>query len=105
MLAGGANRLSLAECQQRRQSLGVGTPKADKAGRLPTLDPGFRPIDLTVDAFEDQSAQERPWPEDLTDLYWWRPTFWRHRPGAEPEAFFSYEFRPSLRKPLGESVQ
>ncbi len=41
------------------------------------VDDGWRVIDLTVDSFEETSAKERDWPEDLAELYWWRPRFWR----------------------------
>ncbi|MGP2439702.1 CPCC family cysteine-rich protein [Streptomyces sp. JW3] len=40
------------------------------------LDPGWRPIDLSRDSFEDLGS-DTPMPEDLTELYWWRPTYWR----------------------------
>lgn len=42
------------------------------------LDNGWRPIAAEGDRFEPRGVQERPWPEDCTILYWWRPTFWGH---------------------------
>lgn len=78
---GGANKPSLVEAQQNYQDLGVSEPRFAEKIRSPRrdepLDPGFRPIDTSVDSFEETSVQEAPWPEDRSVLYWWRPTFWR----------------------------
>jgi len=37
----------------------------------------WRPVDVELDSFEPQWVKTDPWPDDLTTLYWWRPTFWR----------------------------
>lgn len=39
-------------------------------------DPGFRPADPGRDPFE-QGPSHAPMPDDLTTLYYWRPTYWR----------------------------
>ncbi|MDX3386605.1 CPCC family cysteine-rich protein [Streptomyces niveiscabiei] len=49
----------------------VRPPKDDEP-----LDPGFRPVDLARDAFEPEFTRT-PDPENLMDLYYWRPTYWR----------------------------
>ncbi len=41
------------------------------------LDDGWRPIDTEQDSFEARNDRDAEWPDDLTTLYWWRPTFWR----------------------------
>lgn len=50
------------------------------AAMFEDLFPGWRPIDLSVDHFEEDPDEGRtprdPWPADFTTLYWWRPTFW-----------------------------
>jgi hypothetical protein len=83
---GGANRPSLIESQQAYASLGAMELRFTGLVHQPTddepLDEGWRPIDLTVDSFEPRGDQECPWPKDCTDLYWWRPTFWRNGQGA-----------------------
>jgi hypothetical protein len=50
------------------------------------LDDGWRPIDLSIDSFEPRAAKEAPWPDDLTVLYWWRPTFWRRHGSGHGDA-------------------
>lgn len=78
---GGANRPSLRESQRNVMRFGameqrfVGTVRRPGAGDR--VDDGWRPIDGDRDPFEPRGVQERPWPEDRTVLYWWRPTFWR----------------------------
>ncbi|MCG8968858.1 MULTISPECIES: CPCC family cysteine-rich protein [Streptomyces] len=80
LMAAGANAVSLVEAQRNYQRFGateerfrnnVRPPRADEP-----LDPGWRPIDLTRDSFEGPGSSAS-WPDDLTTLYWWRPTFWR----------------------------
>ncbi|MGW8484403.1 CPCC family cysteine-rich protein [Microbacterium sp. NPDC055903] len=41
------------------------------------VDSRWRPIDLERDFFEAEDDRDAEWPDDLTTLYWWRPTFWR----------------------------
>lgn len=79
---GGANRVSLIEAQQNYLSFDA----CDRNGRQfvrpaavdEPLDPMWRPIDQSLDSFEDWDAAEWvPWPEDRSVLCWWLPTFWR----------------------------
>ena len=68
-LAGGANEPSLFEAQ-----------RAGHAGRASfEREPGWRPIDLAVDDFEDfhEPDRRRPPGADPAALYYWRATFWR----------------------------
>lgn len=74
--AGGANRPSLIEAQadfmkfgvcEKRFVTNVRSPRGDEP-----LDPNWRPIDPAQDPFEPRGAQEAPWPDDCTVLYWWR---------------------------------
>ena len=77
---GGANGASLLEHQAGfarrlaevpRSAAFTGPEAGDRR------DPGWRPIDLARDSFEQSAVQSAPWPGDRTELYWWRPTFWR----------------------------
>lgn len=81
---GGANKPSLIESQRNFAEFGAMEQRFRGNVRQPqpseVLDEGWRPVDLDVDSFEERSAMGAPWPDDLTVLYWWRPTFWR-RPG------------------------
>lgn len=79
--SGGANRPSLRESQlnvvrwgamEERFAGAVRAARADEP-----IDEGWRPIADDQDSFEPPDVVERTWPEDLTTLYWWRPTFWR----------------------------
>ncbi|MDF4251839.1 CPCC family cysteine-rich protein [Streptomyces sp. WMMB303] len=85
----GANAVSLIQAQQNHQRFGAMEERFRNMVRPPKddepLDPGWRPIDLTRDSFEEPGSSAS-WPDDQTALYWWRPTFWRRnqRPTAEP---------------------
>jgi hypothetical protein len=80
-LEAGANNVTLVEAQQNYRQFKISELALGHRGRPPkeheALDEGWRPIDLRIDNFEDPGAQDAPWPEDRTVLYWWRPTFWR----------------------------
>jgi len=80
--SGGANRLSLIESQANFVRFGAMEERFMANVRSPRLqeplDEGWRTIDPSRDAFEPRGVQERPWPDDLAVLYWWRPTYWRH---------------------------
>ena len=52
--------------------LGTFVPLADEP-----IDAGWRRIDVARDSFEAFDNPSTEWPDDLTRLYWWRPTFWR----------------------------
>jgi hypothetical protein len=78
---GGANAPSLRESQLNVARLGAMEERFIRNVRPPganeRVDDGWRPIEAGRDLFEPRGVQERPWPDDLTVLYWWRPTFWR----------------------------
>lgn len=79
--ATGANKASLIQAQRNFVEFGASEQRLIKYVRPPTptqpIEPGWRPVDLNVDVFEPLAVQQAPWPDDLTVLYWWRPTFWR----------------------------
>jgi hypothetical protein len=72
--------VSLIEAQANVQR--IGAVREDQVRHMrpaaadEPLDPGWRPIDPQRDAVE-AAAGEAPYPDDLTELYWWRPTYWR----------------------------
>ncbi len=82
---GGANRLSLVECQRNFQDFGAKESRVLKhvrpARESEPVDEGWFPLGLSAlvcfEPLEDHSA---PWPDDRTCLYWWRLSFWRVRP-------------------------
>jgi hypothetical protein len=80
-LPGGANRPSLVEAQLAHVKLGAMEPRFVANVRAPrvdeAVDDGWRRIDLASDSFESPDDRSADWPDDLTDLYWWRPAFWR----------------------------
>ena len=71
--------MSLLEAQKNFATFGAIEQRFASDVSPPTenqpLDPTFRRI-ASTDNFEapDESA---PWPDDLTTLYYFRPTFWR----------------------------
>ena len=79
--AGGANKPHLLDAQRTYAAEGVCETRLISHVRPATdgerLDPDWRPIDLTRDSFEARGVQDDPWPDDRTQLYWWRPSFWR----------------------------
>ncbi len=80
--AGGANVPSLIEAQRNFANFGACEQRLIRYVRQPTSsdrrDPGWRPIDLAVDDFEESGeTSTASHPTDSTTLYWWRPTFWR----------------------------
>ncbi|PNG17910.1 CPCC family cysteine-rich protein [Streptomyces cahuitamycinicus] len=72
--------LNLIEAQANYRRLGAVTEEMRRYVRPPRedepLDPGFRPADPDRDPFE-QGPAGTPMPDDLTGLYYWRPTYWR----------------------------
>lgn len=80
-LRGGANGLSLVESQLAFAADGAMDPRFVKLVRPPQDDEPreatWRPIDTRSDPFEQVDDRDASWPEDLTTLYWWRPTYWR----------------------------
>ena len=83
--AGGANGPSLVDAQQSFIGRGAVEGRLRRSVRKARddepVDEGWRVIDLAVDPFEARGVKEAEWPEDLTTLYWWRPTFWRQASG------------------------
>jgi cysteine-rich CPCC protein len=81
---GGANESSLIDAQRTFARIGSSHTNFARNVRGPTSaevrDPGWRPLDIKTD------APERPvpgtdsgptYPDDLTVLYYWRPSYWR----------------------------
>jgi hypothetical protein len=82
---GGANKLSLVECQRNYQTLGAKQARVLKyvrpAAENEPVDAGWYPLgQAALDCFEPVDEQPQPWPQDRTVLYWWRPNFWRTQP-------------------------
>lgn len=81
--SGGANKPALEVAQRHFEQLGAVEERLQSHVRPVTgddvRDAGWRPIDRSVDFFEPLGEQLAAWPNDLTVLYWWRPTFWRPR--------------------------
>ena len=85
-MAGGANRVSLIDAQANfaavRQSDPGVLPWVRPAGAQDVRDPLWRPVDLAVDTIEDPiPGRDRgtDYPDDHSDLYYWRPNYWRRR--------------------------
>jgi hypothetical protein len=78
-LADATNIMSLAQAQESYAKFGAVDERLAADVRPPTtadaLDPGFRPI-TDADSFETEPTEEGG-PQDATELYYWRPTFWR----------------------------
>lgn len=82
---GGANKLSLIECQRNYQTFGAKQARVLKhvrpAAQNEPVDAGWYPLGpAALDCFEPIGDHPEPWPQDRTTLYWWRPTFWRTQP-------------------------
>lgn len=82
---GGANKLSLIECQRNYQTFGACEARVLQHVRPATedepVDAGWYPLGpLALDCLEPIGDHPEPWPEDRTKLYWWRPAFWRTQP-------------------------
>jgi hypothetical protein len=81
--AGGANSPSLIEAQRNFVALGAKQDRSVGMVRDPASDepiePGWRPVDPVQDLVEASSFDSQSWPEDLTVLYYWRPTYWHRR--------------------------
>jgi hypothetical protein len=78
-LADATNLMSLADAQRSYIKLGAIDERFVEDVRKPTeeepLDHGFRPI-TEHDSFEDAPNDDEG-PAEPTQLYYWRPTFWR----------------------------
>jgi len=79
--SGGANKPCLIEAQRAFGNMGACESRLLAFVRPPSdnepREQGWRPADPEVDNFESRGEEEKPWPDDATALYWWRPTFWR----------------------------
>lgn len=77
--AGGANSPSLIESQRNYVECGAMEPRfvdqVRPASEVEPVDVGWRPVDPVTDVLTP--IQDAGWPDDLTDLYYWRPTYWR----------------------------
>ncbi|MGW0912123.1 CPCC family cysteine-rich protein [Streptomyces sp. NPDC002784] len=71
--------LSLIEAQANYRRTGAVAEQVRRRARPPKddepVDPGFRPADPARDPFEQAPGGRMP--DDLTVLYYWRPTYWR----------------------------
>jgi hypothetical protein len=84
---GGANPESLIMAQESYAAIGAATLRDLPRSRRPTphdrREPGWRPVEPSIDHFETWDPTRPPeWPDDMTSLYYWRPTFWRRAAGA-----------------------
>lgn len=94
LLADGPNGISLIEAQRNFVELGASHVHSLPLAREPKpgeeREPGWRPIDPTLDDFETgpDDPGNLPWPAMAEELYWWRPTYFRRpenqRPGPAP---------------------
>lgn len=75
-MEGGANSRGLIDAQAAFEEHGA-TRRFVANVRVPRpVEEGWRRIDLDRDSFEALDDRSAEWPDDLTRLYWWRPTFW-----------------------------
>lgn len=78
---GGANSMSLVAAQELFSAGNrLFAPQPNEPREA-----GWRAIDLAHDCFESPDNWSAEWPENLVDLYWWRPTFWRPTGGRRQE--------------------
>ena len=83
-LTGGANGLSLVQCQRNYERIGACEEASLRhvrpAREDEPLDHGWYAIaGSMLERFEPlatPSSRRKPWPRDLAQLYWWRSTFW-----------------------------
>ena len=83
-IGGGANHVSLIEGQCNFALLGVCESRLASKVRRPEpsdqRDFGWRPVNERTDNIEAPVHgvdYGQTYPEDLTSLYYWRPTYWR----------------------------
>ena len=81
---GGANKVSLIEGQRNHARDGASDPGHPPLGRLPApsdmRDRDWRPIDEARDDIEQPVPgfeYGSTYPDDRTELYYWRPSYWR----------------------------
>jgi hypothetical protein len=90
--AGGANTVSLVQAQANYSRVGAKEQGLVSGARPVSVsdhrDPEWRPFEVERDNPEScapDGGWERPWPDDQTVLYWWRPTYWRRTGKAGSE--------------------
>jgi hypothetical protein len=83
-MVGGANRACLIDAQRNFEKCGASGPNMQKRVRRPQLedvrDPGWRPLDPVEDNTEEIVSgvdSGQTYPKDMTQLYYWRPGYWR----------------------------
>ncbi len=83
-MAGGANRLCLADAQRNYTEKGVSQPGMEQHVRRPSnydlRDEAWRPIDSSRDDIEEPVRgvdYGGTYPGETTLLYYWKPTYWR----------------------------
>jgi hypothetical protein len=88
-MSGGANHLSLMEAQANFEVIGASDPNHLEHVRPATTsdprDPLWRRLDPAVDEIERPARgldYGSTYPSDSTQLYYWRPNYWRRRPGG-----------------------
>ncbi|MEU4097400.1 CPCC family cysteine-rich protein [Streptomyces sp. NPDC026673] len=89
-MPGGANTVSLVEAQGNFRAYGACDQRGRRFARPPAddepRDRDWRPIDPVADEFEGWTGDtRRPWPDDLSVLCWWLPSFWGCPDDPEPE--------------------
>jgi hypothetical protein len=86
-LAGGANRLTLADAQAAFAKAASRFARKNPGAVVPRdRDPTWRPIDPSRDFFPvwEENQPERA-PSEVEQLYYWRETFWRRAPASNTE--------------------
>jgi hypothetical protein len=83
-MGGGANHPSLKSAQRNFAKFGVSDPRLRSKPRQQAgdveRDAAWRPIDLILDNVEEPLAGVDygvTYPKDRTELYYWRPNYWR----------------------------
>ena len=83
-LPGAANHVSLRTAQKNYEAFGAAERRTASEARDPV--PGearenqWRPVDPGKDSIEEPARgvdYAESYPEDTTELYYWRPTYWR----------------------------
>ncbi|WP_372339755.1 CPCC family cysteine-rich protein [Nocardiopsis sp. CC223A] len=81
LLDGCANKVSLVCAQGNFISFGASDVRflevVSRGGASWDLDDSWRPIDFSVDNFENTLEESSEWPRDMTVLYWWTDFYWR----------------------------
>lgn len=96
----GSNTPSLVAAQRCFAECGAVEPRLVPYARKPETsdlrDKRWRPLDPAHDAVEHDASSDS-WPDDFTDLYYWRGTYWRRRVSES----FVGELTSSRRRAVG----